>query len=653
MSKNPRSQQEPGGTGAVLGVRLMRYAGVQGASLLLSNLIQLMSVAVVAHYLGPASLGQYSLLLFLSGIVTQVFVVFSKSGTIRRTFGGGGDDDDDDDEDDTMVSSSPERSLGTGLLWTLVLGFSGAGLMILFARPISSALIGSPENSIFVVWAAAAVAFGTSCKLTSISLWLERRPTAFLIADAARPTISLIALAILLATGSGIEGAIASTAFGAAGGTLVGIFLLRGSFELGFDPREVFEIAKQGRRRAPVVFPFWVIQNADVFILSRVVSHEELGIYALASKLGFVVSFLPQGFRMAMRPLRKSAIFKAVREEYGQDTQRGQLLGYFTLLCIFSVLSMVMLGKVLVEVAPPAYSSASSLIPFTAGAMVAPAMYRTVNQNTTVARGRLVFVSGCLIAAVLFCGLTYLLAPVIGTYAAPISMMIGFGLPASYMFIKTQTGPRPIAFPTREVATGFVLAVVVAASYLAIPDVSKWADLAIALAFLVIYTVGLVVLRVIPENHWYPLAHMVRSSIRGTTIRNFKPRAGICSLEKDERKLLRRAVKQRMSASALRDGEGAELVGLLRRVGTKAGVPGIDETTEHDQEISVFLFERAPTAVRNASMRRLLDRDASSTDLRALEDLVESLRKVPNEAWKGAAGDEGRSGGVRSRLKRA
>ena len=52
---------------------------------------------------------------------------------------------------------------------------------------------------------------------------------------------------------------------------------------------------------------FWLVQNADIFILSRFVSHTELGIYSLASRLGFVVSFLPQGFRMAMRPLRKSA----------------------------------------------------------------------------------------------------------------------------------------------------------------------------------------------------------------------------------------------------------------------------------------------------------------------------------------------------------
>ncbi len=400
--------------------------GVQGISLGISNIIQLASLAVVANFLGPADLGQYALLLFLSGVVTQVFVVLSKAGTIRRVFGGG-DDDDDDDEDDSQVSASPQRSLGVGILWSLVLGFGGAALMIAFSEPLADWLLGDDGQSIYVVWAAATVAFWPAAKLTSISIWFERRPTAFVIADASRPLIALIALVILLAAGAGIEGAIASTAFGVAGATVVGIFLLRRSFHPAVDLRETWEIAKQAKRRAPVVFPFWVIQNADVFLLSRVISETDLGIYTLASRLGLVVSFLPQGFRMAMRPLRKGAIFQAVSDEYGMQTQKGQLLGYFTLLCIFAVLVMILLGEVIVEIAPPEYADAAPLIPFAAGAFVMPAFYRTVNQNSTLPNNRRVFVAGCLGAMVIFCGLTYGLASEIGAYAAPIGMLIGFG----------------------------------------------------------------------------------------------------------------------------------------------------------------------------------------------------------------------------------
>jgi len=635
VSRGPEKvEPDPGGTGAVLGVRLLRYAGVQGLSLFISNVIQLISVAVVANFLGPADLGRYALLLFLAGVITQVFVVVSKAGTVRRVFGGG-DDDDDDEEASELVSTSPQRSLGVGLLWSFVLGFAGAGLMIAFAGPLAELLVGSSDDSIYVVWAAAAVAFWAAAKLTSITLWLERRPTAFIIADASRPLIGLVTLIILLAAGAGVEGAIASTAFGVAGASIIGLFLLRRSFHPALDLRETWEITKQGRRRAPVVFPFWVIQNADVFILSRVVSDTELGVYALASRLGFVVSFLPQGFRMAMRPLRKAAIFQAVRDEYGQQTQRGQLLGYFTLLCIFAVLAMILLGEVIVEIAPPEYADAAPLIPFTAAALVMPALYRTVNQNVILPNGRLVFVSGCLGAMVIFIGLTLLLAPEIGTYAAPVGMLVGFGIPATYMFVRCQMGPRPIDFPNAEVVRSLVLAVVIAVGFAFVPEWGLAAKLAIALALLALFLVGLVALRVIPENHWQPLAHMARSTFRGSTVRDFNPRAGIRALPSEQRKALRKAVKQRFPAQHLRDGQGVELVGILRRMGSEAGVQDIAAPSERDEEISVFLFEQAPTAVRNASMRRLLDDGTPSNELRALEDLVTHLGRVPKDAWRG------------------
>jgi len=629
-----KEDEDPGGSGVVLGARLLRYAGAQGFSLVISNVLQLASFAVIANFLGPGELGQYALLLFLSGIVTQIFIVASKAGTIRRVFGGG-DDEDDDDQDSGAVSASPQRSLGVGLLWALVLGFAGAGLMIAFADPLANLLLGSSEDSIYVVWAACAVAFWALAKVASITIWFERRPTAFIIADGSRPLISLVALIVLLIGGAGVEGAIASTAFGVAGSALISVFILRRSFHPAIDLAETWEIAKQARRRAPIVFPFWVIQNADVFLLSRVVSDTELGIYALASRLGFVVSFLPQGFRMAMRPLRKAAIFQAVRDEYGEQTEKGQLLGYFTLLCILAVLIMILLGEVIVEIAPPEYAGAAGLIPFTAAAFVMPALYRTVNQNTILENGRFIFVSGCLGAMVIFIGLTFLLAPEIGTYAAPVGMLAAFGLPAGYMFVRSQRGRRPVAFPYREVLTATLLAAVVAVGFALLPDWSIVAEAVIAALLILVYLASLVVFRVIPENHWLPLAHMARSTLRGSTVRGFNPRAGMRAIPQGQRRVLRQAIRQWVPEDHLRTGSGVELVGILRRLGSAAGIPGIAAPTERDEEISVFLFERAPTAVRNASMRRLLEDGAPSDELRTLEDLVGHLRRVPNEAWRG------------------
>ena len=55
--------------------------------------------------------------------------------------------------------------------------------------------------------------------------------------------------------------------------------------------------------------------------------------------------------------------------------------------------------------------------------------------------------------------------------------------------------------------------------------------------------------------------------------------------------------------------------------------------------MAVFLFEDASTAVRNASMRKLLDQGADPNDLRSLEDLVTTLARVPVEAWEDRPGE--------------
>ena len=79
---------------------------------------------------------------------------------------------------------------------------------------------------------------------------------------------------------------------------------------------------------------------------------------------------------------------------------------------------------------------------------------------------------------------------------------------------------------------------------------------------------------------------------------------------------------------------GARLVaraaqGRQPRRGPRAGGP-----TRRDPEIAVFLFEDASTAVRGASMRALLDRGVDPNQLRALEDLVKTLSRLPVEAWE-------------------
>ena len=160
----------------------MRNSSVQAVSLVIANVMQLVSVLVVAAFLGPSEMARFGLLTFLAGLVTQIASLLVKPGTVRRTFGGG-DDDDDDDDDDDAVSSSPPHTLGAGLAWAIVLGVIAAVLIYIFRRPIAEGLLGDPQDENLVALAGLLSGATLLFKICDITLWLERRPGAFLIAD--------------------------------------------------------------------------------------------------------------------------------------------------------------------------------------------------------------------------------------------------------------------------------------------------------------------------------------------------------------------------------------------------------------------------------------------------------------------------------------
>jgi len=637
---NPKPDEETHrGQGAVLGVRVLRYSGVQGVTLAGASLLHLITLFIVAHYLGPAELGRFALLYFGANLMAHVLTIAVKPGTVRRTFGAG-DDEDSDDEDEEEVSASPKRSLGTGLAMAFVLAIVAAAAMIALREPIADLLLGSREDADLVVWAAFLGAATVVFKLVSIVIWFERRPGAFLACELSRPILALVVVLALLAGGSGIEGVLIGNGAGTLLAGVVGVVALRRSFEPAVDRVEVGEILQRGMLRAPIMMSFWTIGNADIFLLSRYVTATELGIYTLASRVGFIAAFMPQGFRVALRPLRTASIYQAVEEQYGRAEQRGQLLGYFVLVCITAVLLMVLLAELVVEIAPGSFVDAAPLIPVTAAAMIWPALLRTVSQQTSwPGRGKTSFVVAAVLAALIFIAVTIALADEIGTYAAPVGIISGLLPPAVYMFVRCQRGPNRIAFPYAQVARALGIAIVIGTGYVLLPDMAFALRTALALALGALYVWLLFRLGAISEAHREALTHMAQSVVSGRTD-SFKPRRGLRALEQGERDRLRAgietswAARRSVQGRAVRPASLEGLVALLRRVGARGGVP-VGAASELDPGIAEYLFSSDPTALRNASMRRLLEAGAEAADLRALEDLISHLATVPDEAWQG------------------
>ncbi len=654
-----------GGSGAVLGARIARYTLWQGSSLFISNLLHAASIVYVAHQLGAASLGTYSLLLFWSGLITQVFHIFSKPGTLRRVFGQADDEDagaegdfgDEDGKEDDDQAARPERSLGVGIIWVAFLGILGGTVTILLRRQIAGSLLGNPDDAILVFWAGILGGVGAIFKLCDIVIWFEKRPLTFVLVDGLRPALNLILMAYWIHQGDGVEGAIRGAAIGTSIATVVSVLALVRSFTLSWDWTELKLILLRGLGRVPIAMSMWTIQNADSFILSKYVGHKDLGYYKLAQTLGYVVTFLPQGFRIAMRPLRRSAVFEAVKRQYGAPVAQAQLLFYFMLLGIIAVLAMIMGGDLIVNQASSRFEAARPLIPFTAAALTMPSLLRTINGQTIFAHKRPWFIASAIWAAVSFVGLMMILVPAFGIIGTPLAMLGAFGSSCAFLWIRGQRGPKPLEFPYVSLVGAIALAAVVAVFFRYIHFGNKWLQLGEIAVLMSLYLFGLFATRIIPTYHRAPIWHIVRSALARRP-HGFDRDQGLSVLKPRQLDLLHDAIVNRIppdnfggeevvmanngNGNSSKDAVVASsetavaperLVKILRKVGNKGGVP-VGEQTEYDARIAKFLFADSPTATRNATMRGLISAGAESNDLRVLEDLVEYLAKSPKEVWK-------------------
>ena len=269
-------------SGAVLGSKVLRYSGIQGGLLATSNLLTFASVAVVAFFLGPADFGRFGLLLFLAGLLTTLFNLATKQGTLKRVFGMDDEDEDDDDADDSSAAAEGDRnSLGTGIDDAHRLGPRHRPRDRLCRADRRPPAWRRAQRSLI---AFAAITGGPSAifRLASLVLWLERRPGPHVAVEVARPLLTLGAVVAFVASGRRARGRDRrNRARHRADGRLRPGHAQR-QLRRSPDLHEAIEIWKKGAPRIPIVLSMFTISQADIFLLSRFVSDADLGIYQLA-----------------------------------------------------------------------------------------------------------------------------------------------------------------------------------------------------------------------------------------------------------------------------------------------------------------------------------------------------------------------------------
>ena len=443
-----------------LGLQLTNYAVVYGASTVFTFLVGVANLTILTHYLSVDEFGLLAVLLVFAAFLTIIYNLVVLQGTFGLVFGGGDEEGGlEVDESDDLVPKNMDkrRTLTTGLCATAAVCFVGSFVVCAFAPQLSTVLGGVPAG--WVRLAAASGAAGSMWRFVVNVLRYERRPVAFVLTSALRPIFVLGISIPLVVNGNGVSGVLFATVVGTGAAVLVALVISLSNYALALQASMLAPISKRGYFLVPVIIAFWIIHNADLYLVSLWTGEEEVATYRVAARLAAGVSYFVSAFLMAWMPLARTLLHQAVTAEHGVPRTGGTMVRYFWAASLWVVLGLALLSDVMVKIAPATYGAAAPLIPIIGAGFVAYGGFIIVHRVGKFPGRLKAYIGLACLGAVVFAIAAVLLIPRYGAYGAAVAPLIGFSFALIAELYMCQRGAEPLEIPYLKMAGTTLLAI--------------------------------------------------------------------------------------------------------------------------------------------------------------------------------------------------
>lgn len=615
------------GTLSLLAGRVGRHTTVYGATAALQLALGLASLALLTRYLDPADFGHMAVLLFFASLLTMVYNLGTLQGTFRWVFGGGDDEDGLVEGDEPAGAFDRRRGLMTGVLLTLGIGAVGSVVVVVWAAPLAELLLGERADADLIRLAAASGVAHAVWRLLINALRLELRPGAYLAG-----TVSMLLLVIgitwiLLASGEGLEGAVAGQAVGTSAAVVVAALMGRHNLRLAASWHDARGILSRGRALIPVVISVNVIQLADVLLLSRTIPSADVGFYRVASRMGALVSYWTSSLHMAWGPLRRDPLRFAADREHGLARTSAIFATYFVVLVAWAILFCALFAHLLVRIAGDAYAPAASLLPLTAMAFAFHGFFVLAYRTSGVPSRRTWFVRFSVLAAVTFAGVSAITMPVVGAYGAPLAAVCGWSVGIVGLGVVSARAGNPTPYEYRRLGLVFAAGGLCFALSLPVREAPLAIRLAVETACLLAFPVLLVAIGAVPRKALAPLGAALRSALpsplRGRTLRRRLER-----LDARERHALALVVGQRLAPreAATRMGTREDEVHRIVVTALRT-LTGAWEGRDADAAVGRYLLSASSFADRARMGEQLFAEGVDPVSTDALRQEMRSLNR--------------------------
>ncbi len=475
---------------------MLQSSSLYSIAMIGQRLSSLIMVPILTRHLTPADYGALDLLEQI-GVVTGVLLGANFSESLGYFYYH---------KDNQENHAGPGRTVTTTLIGSLMIGCAAAAAASLLAPLLGRIVF---RSDAFVPYIRlVALGLGLSFVLEAGLGWLriENRARTFVLAALGRTALSVVAVLVLVA---GLHWRIG----GVLGGNLIAgafvtipltVYCLR-IYGLAFDRALFLRMVRYAVPIALSASALFVIHFGDRFILPHYRSFQELGLYAIAYKLGMLISFVHGSFHTYW----SAQVFRLVQ----RDDAHSVVPRIFTYMCIvlsFCALAFTVGASPALRIfATPAYYGAVVLVPV----IVSAYLMRAIGDYFR----SFFYTEGCpgndsivqWIAAVFCLGAYFLLIPHYGAMGAAIATLLTF-LAVAIISMVWVYRIRPYRLEgTRLIKIAAITAALGLLHFL-LPVSSLVVEIGLDVLLLAAYWLLLILARVPLDNEWHAVLSVFR-----------------------------------------------------------------------------------------------------------------------------------------------
>lgn len=260
--------------------RFLRHSGIYAVGNALNRLGAFLLLPLYTRYLTPGEYGTLELFYALSALISTVLAVGLSHATLRFYF-------------DYDAQTDRNRVVSTNLIAALVLSGAGAGLVALAGSPVAGWVLGDTPPRWALELMLVTIVFELSSQIALAYLRAREMSLFFVSLALAKLVVQCVANAVLLLRfDAGVAGVLGGNLLAVVAGWLIAAGYTVRHCGLQFEWGKLVPVLRYTLPFMGATVIAVVGSNIDRFLVTRLLSLEALGVYALAMKFSKLISDL-------------------------------------------------------------------------------------------------------------------------------------------------------------------------------------------------------------------------------------------------------------------------------------------------------------------------------------------------------------------------